>query len=42
MWECFEIAVNLFQVVIAIQTITEYLGKKSNELKGNIYKFFLQ
>lgn len=33
MWEYIEIAVNLFQVVVIMQTITKYLGSKFDRLK---------
>lgn len=33
MWEYIEIAVNLFQVVVIMQTITKYLGSKFGRLK---------
>lgn len=36
MWDVFEISVNLFQVTIIIQTITNYLGSRYTDLKGKI------
>ena len=34
LWDIFEISVNLFQVIIIIETITKYFGKKYNDWKG--------
>lgn len=36
MWKLFELAVNFFQVVVIIQTITKYLGAKYFNIKGKI------
>lgn len=36
MWKVFEISVNLFQVIIIIQTITKYLGTKYVNWKGKL------
>ena len=36
MWKVFEISVNLFQVIIIIQTITKYLGTKYANWKGKL------
>lgn len=36
MWKLFEISVNLFQVIIIIQTITKYLGAKYANWKGKL------
>ena len=38
MWDCFEISVNLFQVIVIIQTITKYLGCKFGGLKSTACK----
>lgn len=38
MWDYFEISVNLFQVIVIIQTITNYLGSKFTGLKSKVCK----